>query len=816
MGLSLIPSAWTPPFFVLTSLFHSAWRKLLTTEELITRHLDECIDTFVLQEMRRLITLIAASSPHETLLVRSSAQSEDLACRGRYYSRQCQASLEAVLEAAHVVWGECERLGNELIPLVVQSYRRPLASGHLANEYRLGKKPEKWILESRPSKPDDHDGVYVFNVTAEDAMAPRTRLTCTEKDLTSVLRSVAASSLSSDYRWHYEWVWDGTSLWMVQADRDYPIRGITPGVYRMGIDLRQRQMDLRVFRTDLGGDTITWPKIQCLRSFRECGLDAPKVFILDDKSTLSGLAHSKANQDLIYDLRQLLASPIVIRTDVRASDGSESFLLPRTQTITSIDEAITFLITTSHSLASKKAIFAFLVHHFIPSRASAICLAQPDDSRVRIDAVWGFPDGLLVYPHDSYEVDASGQRRLQKKIRYKYEHLDLGQQLAWVAQRTGLPWSWRSCLTTDDALHLARASHAIARHLGKAVHVMFLVGVDPKTSYQPLLPFYCTTEISSSYMSGPKPGSDSQNKVVIRTPQDYASIAERLAAGQKPDALILKPLPELLRSRDFLIDIADVSRLYNIPIELAGSILSHAYYILRRNNAIVHCIDPFIPLPRKLKFGKLVRDLIPVKIESNNERAIRFTLTGDELLSVLKAKAVEEALELSAASEPSSALEELADLTEIIRTICQLYGRTDAELSKIADEKRAARGGFAQGIVLVETEEIPLILPEQKDTAQDTAELPSMQRATDLVAPQYAGRRRQPHMSVRRPHISGRRVIVPLVPPDSTILSGSTALRLPGSEEVVEIHYLEKTVEIQIRRSGAVVGKLPEQYRLDL
>jgi predicted house-cleaning noncanonical NTP pyrophosphatase (MazG superfamily) len=86
------------------------------------------------------------------------------------------------------------------------------------------------------------------------------------------------------------------------------------------------------------------------------------------------------------------------------------------------------------------------------------------------------------------------------------------------------------------------------------------------------------------------------------------------------------------------------------------------------------------------------------------------------LIELLKAKAVEEALELQASPDQKNLLEELADILEIVRSIANVIKTPISEIEKIANMKREERGGFEEGVYLRETEEnsLPILNPGRK------------------------------------------------------------------------------------------------------
>jgi len=71
--------------------------------------------------------------------------------------------------------------------------------------------------------------------------------------------------------------------------------------------------------------------------------------------------------------------------------------------------------------------------------------------------------------------------------------------------------------------------------------------------------------------------------------------------------------------------------------------------------------------------------------------------------NALVGKLFEEAEEFLRAIDRDAKVEELADLLEIIRALASNQGTSFGDVIGRADEKRARRGGFEGGVVLVET-----------------------------------------------------------------------------------------------------------------
>ena len=92
--------------------------------------------------------------------------------------------------------------------------------------------------------------------------------------------------------------------------------------------------------------------------------------------------------------------------------------------------------------------------------------------------------------------------------------------------------------------------------------------------------------------------------------------------------------------------------------------------------------------------GKLVRDKIPQIILNAGKKPITRILDHSEYLAELDKKLNEEIEEY----QTDKSIEEMADVLEVLFAICEARGHSVAELMKVRDAKRVARGGFEQKI----------------------------------------------------------------------------------------------------------------------
>ncbi|MBJ8115841.1 MULTISPECIES: nucleoside triphosphate pyrophosphohydrolase [Bacillus] len=104
-------------------------------------------------------------------------------------------------------------------------------------------------------------------------------------------------------------------------------------------------------------------------------------------------------------------------------------------------------------------------------------------------------------------------------------------------------------------------------------------------------------------------------------------------------------------------------------------------------------------------YNKLVRDNILEIIKAEGLSYNARILTSDELLVEVKAKMIEEAHEFMEAVEKKEAIEELADILELIHASLGSYGVDFEELEAIRKEKKEKRGGFEEAIYLIDVQD---------------------------------------------------------------------------------------------------------------
>lgn len=104
-------------------------------------------------------------------------------------------------------------------------------------------------------------------------------------------------------------------------------------------------------------------------------------------------------------------------------------------------------------------------------------------------------------------------------------------------------------------------------------------------------------------------------------------------------------------------------------------------------------------------YNKLVRDRIPEIIGNSGKKFTTKILDDDQYELELKKKLKEEMEEYQNTSNDNEALEELADLLELMHALAKVHGASMEEVEKIRQDKASKRGGFEEKIFLIEVED---------------------------------------------------------------------------------------------------------------
>jgi predicted house-cleaning noncanonical NTP pyrophosphatase (MazG superfamily) len=700
----------TPDFIIISSEFYLFW---LTGNEFNST--SESVFNIVLGHF--------LNKDISSIIVRSSAVNENFDERGMFLSEVCKTKNDLLLQSVIKIYEDFKRRSENTntISLIIQEYREPIIQGHLSNERRVTYKKEQWIVE-REVLSDKKITVSKIKASGnEDKHLDYAIYSCLNiKSLNNSLESIASLLCKEGYRYHIEWLWDGKMFWILQIDEEInknkstnPGSEWTKGKWNRSQFVWADLKSLEVFET-IETSRKNWPKISCIKLFRELKLPYWQIYILENENVIDKLSLGQTDLSLISDLKNLLVSPIVIRSDVR---DNQELMLARTDTIFELNNAIDFLISETKRFKDgglRPDQFCFLIHKFIVSVAGVLAYAKPNLERVRIDSTWGIVDGLYFYPHDSFEVDIR-KEKVAKKLRCKHKYVDFDEHGIWYAKEAGINFDWKQSLSENQIFQIANYTQQIVDKLEKPATIMFFI--NKKKGLPEILPwFYSIDEIYDSKTDYTNI-IFSEKKIIINSKDDFYRSKALDFSQHKKNKLLLRLNVDILRDKEFIEEIGDFAHEKDFVVDMEGSILSHPYYVLRSKGVIVRCLNPFDFSPSTKEFYKLVRDHIPIKIENQNETVISTKVLPGELLTFLKEKAIEEAFELYWSRDNDNTIEELSDLFEVILGVCKAFGIDLKEIEKIAEKKRQKRGGFNEGVYLIATKEnslFQLTKPEQK------------------------------------------------------------------------------------------------------
>lgn len=707
-GLSCMPSEWVPPFCVLDASFV---KHVTTTDN--PELLYKLLGTFAW----------CRSDQIQSLIVRSSAVHETIQSRGALVSHRC--STESLLETLARCVAETDSEAHT-VHWLLQPYVEQRRFGHLSNERRIAQAKRDWLLEyenneASASRPDPLPiAIRKWREGSELNVAP---LLCTSAiEIDKVLRIPAHWASDQKLRLHFEWVWNGSQVYIVQADSCEGSDGISPYSLLPKAIPSPPVHELRCFRRATKADFATYRKLSNVRLYAELGYTMPDFFVLDDPVFIRELTDGQLSNALLEDIKVLTTRPLVIRTDGVDIPSNDRQMLPRSDELRSVEAVVDWfakrLPKDSEQIRHHSGKFVFICHHFLPAAASAWSYAEPNKRIVRIEALWGIPEGMYWFSHDAYEVDTGdtvqaraalnkSKFKLSKRERYKEWYIAPDQDGLWRSHKTDAKHDWKGTLKEEWYAEIANTTRRVAESLGYPVNLMWFLDVHQDASPHTILPwFHEKSELIKGGLKGSPRRKYSHSKMVeIRTAADLQALSSKSIEDLHGlNRITVTPSdPGLIRNTAFLADLAAFVNKARATIELNGGVLSHVFYILSRAGCAVEVVDLFGAKEETLVFRKLVRDKIPASIVGKGEQVIQVKLQGENVLTALKAKLIEEAIEVSDSTSTTEIIEELADVQEVIYAIVKQLKLSRGTIEAERKEKRQKRGGFDEAKVLVQT-----------------------------------------------------------------------------------------------------------------
>jgi len=548
-------------------------------------------------------------------------------------------------------------------------------------------------------------------------------------DLSAVLREPLALAANKKRRVLYEWLWDGSFVYVLQAD-DAPQKstGVSPRVLSASPRAAFQSSSLQAFRVAHEHDAQRSGKLRSHFLYAAHGFKQPPFYILDQVEEIHQVLNGVVSPAVRADLELLTKIPLVIRT----SAAVPATLLPRSDQLKSPDQAAEWLTGAFANEVNRRGLSApqltLLAHHFIPATAAAFSTGAPDHRDVYIEALWGIPEGLYYYACDAYLVDtqvaaaselsskSAARFRTRADVRFKGEFVAPDANGQFVVRHTRQPWDWKSVLPDQAVVNdVALFTRQLAAREGKRVKVMWFLGCDASTGLPPALPWYHDDE-ADDWSSLNRYQRNARDEVFyLKTEADLRVLEQRAGApeGQSRLVVCLDPSEDqIIRSEEIAERVGNAASRLNAIVELSGGILSHVYYSLSRTNAEVSVRSGQRFAETPVDFVKLVRDKIPGAVVAGGESAKVSRLRPDQLAAALKLKLVEEAFE-ARDSTPTELVNELADVVEVVEALLRASSISKTKLREVRRQKKQKRGGFAKGLVLLQTRALQSAAPAE-------------------------------------------------------------------------------------------------------
>ena len=171
-----------------------------------------------------------------------------------------------------------------------------------------------------------------------------------------------------------------------------------------------------------------------------------------------------------------------------------------------------------------------IAHHFIPSVAAAWARAEPEGSLVRIESLWGLPEGLYWHAHDTFEVDTANDYSIRKRLRFKGTFIAPVENGQWVQHQTSAPFDWgRSIVQKEWLQEIAATTKLVAEHDKHPVAVMWFIDNDQRATPHHVLPWYHAESAIDAPKAAPRKKLTMASDFKIETVADWEDLRSKVA-----------------------------------------------------------------------------------------------------------------------------------------------------------------------------------------------------------------------------------------------------------------------------------------------
>ncbi len=671
-GLLMMPSSWTPTFFVISKNLYKQYVEceyITEKEQLIQTYMESintCINNLHLE--------------NASLIIRSSGVVEGMNERGKFESFKCTCNnfKETLINLIENICKSCTVPDNEM-PFVVQEYITGSITGHLSNEYRFSKEIRDWKFQSECNgEVSALTSLGVRNWRENINADNLSKYPLQANSLKKALRLLASYYTSKQLRRHIEFVYDEHRLYAVQADEDFDDgNAVDPTKYDITMTDSDSVYNFKILRYTTEEDEQKYNKIRNVAIYHSVDITTVPLYILDNLNVISSLSKDIFPQDLEDDLSLLLNRSIVIRSDITPYKKENAQLLQRSNELKNIEDVKTWLFENSKKILEKNGVFIF--HNFVPAISAAFAYAKPNVRKVEIQALWGLPEGLYYNAHDRIIVDTKildvnkldtnkiTSKDIVKKLEYKPTCILPQTTGEWMLNKIARPYNWRCSIQEDESIkQVAIESRKIAEKEQEALSIMWFIGIDETYYNTRNIPWHhekCTIDTYTNDSYKRKYFIDEE--IIIRNETDL----DKLNNNTYIKCIRIQPDNDrALRDKKFIEKVGKTAKKNNIMILLEGAVLAHSFYQLNNTGANVVVANSFKEYSEELEFNKLVRDKIPQNIVAGGEK-VQCAIADDNFyLYLLLNKLIEETYEAYDADD-EELLYELVDIYQVCESI---------------------------------------------------------------------------------------------------------------------------------------------------
>lgn len=127
--------------------------------------------------------------------------------------------------------------------------------------------------------------------------------------ISEVLKGPADWASQKQARVHFEWAWDGRTVYLVQADEEVGSHGHDPVEEHNSRHYHAIAFTPEVIKRVTAHDAAPFGKISNVLKYLKLGLPSVPLYILDDQRIIEELSYGNVRPGLLSDLAELVKDP---------------------------------------------------------------------------------------------------------------------------------------------------------------------------------------------------------------------------------------------------------------------------------------------------------------------------------------------------------------------------------------------------------------------------------------------------------------------------------------------------------------------------